>query len=71
MKIVCYTALICLTTLSLTGCAVKRMVTGEVAHQVVSCTKSEDCKDRMAKDCPNGGMIYSIRPSVTVEYSCS
>jgi len=62
---------ICLIVLSFTGCAVTRLVVGDVAHQVVSCTKSEDCKDRMAKDCPKGGVIHSIRPSVTVEYSCS
>lgn len=54
---------------ALTGCSVVGV--GQVAHQVVSCTKSEDCKNRMAEECPKGGFIHSIRPSVTVEYSCS
>lgn len=44
---------------------------GKVVKRVVSCTKSEDCKNKMVEDCPKGGAIHSIKPSVTVEYSCS
>jgi hypothetical protein len=68
MKIVL--CLILLTPI-LTGCSVPRFIAGEVAHQVITCTSSASCKERLAKDCPHGGILHGVRQAVEVEYSCN
>lgn len=57
--------------LATSGCAAKRLIVGEVAHQVIVCNSSASCKERLAKDCPNGGVLHGIRQAVEIEYSCN
>lgn len=57
---------------AISGCAAtKRLIAGEVAHQVIVCNSSASCKERLAKDCPNGGVLHGIRQAVEIEYSCN
>lgn len=54
------------------GCAAtEKLIVGEVAHQVIFCNSSESCKERLAKDCPKGGVLYGVRQAVEIEYSCN
>lgn len=53
------------------GCSVSSLIPGQVVHHTVTCTDPTVCKERMANDCPNGGVLYSIKQAVEVEYSCN
>jgi hypothetical protein len=53
------------------GCSAKRLILGEVAHQVIVCTSNTDCKERLTKDCPKGGVLHGIKQAVEIEYSCN
>lgn len=63
-----YLIILCLIIAS--GCSAKTFSVGEVSHQVVSCTNTDDCKTKMNKTCPEGGVLHKVSPSITVEYSC-
>lgn len=62
---------LCMCVMLFAGCSVKDRIVGEVAHQVVTCTDPEACKDRMVKECPHGGVLHSIKQAIEVEYSCN
>jgi hypothetical protein len=55
----------------ISGCSAKRLILGEVSHQVIVCNSSASCKERLANDCPNGGVLHGIRQAVEIEYSCN
>lgn len=57
--------------LVVSGCSVAKSGVGQVAHQVITCTSSEGCKEALAKDCPKGGVIYGVRQALEIEYSCN
>ena len=57
-------------SLILSACSSTTNGVGEVVHRVVSCTDAEVCKAEMVKNCPDGGQLHGINPSITVEYSC-
>lgn len=53
------------------GCSVNKIIPGQVAHQVVVCTSNDQCKERLARECPKGGVLHGIRQAVEIEYSCN
>ena len=55
---------------SITGCSVKRAVLGEVVKKNLVCTDEVSCKNALAEDCPNGGILYGVVPAIVVQYSC-
>lgn len=54
----------------LSACSTATNGVGEIVHHVVSCTEPDACKAEMVKNCPEGGSLHGIKPSITVEYSC-
>ena len=56
---------------SLSGCAVKRTLLGEVVQKSIVCTDELGCKTALAKDCPHGGKLHGVTPAIVVHYSCN
>lgn len=57
--------------LSLSGCSLKRAITGEVVRKQLACVDQVGCQTALAKDCPRGGKLHRVVPAVVVEYSCN
>jgi hypothetical protein len=57
--------------ISLSGCSLKRAITGEVVKKKLVCVDQLGCQTALAKDCPKGGKLHRVVPAVVVEYSCN
>lgn len=60
-----------LMLISMSACSVPPFIAGQVAHQVITCTSSEECKEKLSTDCQKGGVIHGIKQAVEIEYSCN
>ena len=54
----------------LTGCSVQTASeTSDIKARV--CVEELSCKQELAKDCPNGGVLHKATPAVLLHYSCN
>ena len=54
----------------LAGCSVQSVPEApEVKARV--CVEELSCKEELAKDCPNGGVLHRATPAVLLHYSCN
>ena len=57
--------------MSLSGCSLKRAITGEIVRKHLVCVDQLGCQTALAKDCPKGGKLHRVVPAIVVEYSCN